>query len=299
MSHLSIAIIGLGGIGSAFAYQLALAGHDLTVVARPGSLRLQQLLRDQGIILQSDLRANVRVTDHLDEQIAYDLVLVTTLAHQVDSIIPSLKKSKAKSIQFMFNNFNPEHLRDIIGPDRCSFGMPFLMASLDVDGKLNHKVNPGQNTLHGDQRWVNLFRSAGLPSTYEADILLWLRCHTPLCIAFESICVTGESRQGGATWSESMSVARGVKGGFTVIKALGYKIYPNAKSRLSSCPTWLISGMLWFVSRIPSFRKLLATGRNECQALIKVMAAAGSEIKSDLPGAVDSILAMKPIDLKN
>jgi predicted dinucleotide-binding enzyme len=34
---LSIAIIGVGRIGSSFAYQLAGAGHDVIVVARPGS----------------------------------------------------------------------------------------------------------------------------------------------------------------------------------------------------------------------------------------------------------------------
>ena len=48
---LRIAILGVGGIGSAFAFQLAgLGGHDVTVVARPDSPRLQQLKRDQGIV---------------------------------------------------------------------------------------------------------------------------------------------------------------------------------------------------------------------------------------------------------
>jgi 2-dehydropantoate 2-reductase len=41
-SRLSIAIIGGGRIGSAYAYQLARAGHDVTVVARPGSRRLDE-----------------------------------------------------------------------------------------------------------------------------------------------------------------------------------------------------------------------------------------------------------------
>ncbi len=47
---LSIAVIGIGGIGSTFAYYLARAGHDVTVVARPGSPRLQQLQREGGIV---------------------------------------------------------------------------------------------------------------------------------------------------------------------------------------------------------------------------------------------------------
>ena len=59
----SIAVVGVGGIGSSFAYQLARKGHDVTVVARPGSARLHQLQRDQGIVRKTGERADVRVTD--------------------------------------------------------------------------------------------------------------------------------------------------------------------------------------------------------------------------------------------
>ena len=46
-SPLRIAIIGIGGIGSTFAFQLVRAGHhEVTAVARPGSRRLEQLKRD-------------------------------------------------------------------------------------------------------------------------------------------------------------------------------------------------------------------------------------------------------------
>src|SRR5262244_1195141 len=88
-SPLSIAVIGAGKIGSTFAYQLARAGHDVTVIARPDSLRLQQLQRDQGIILKTGKRAEVRVADKLDEEAAYNLVVVTTPAHQVDAVLPA------------------------------------------------------------------------------------------------------------------------------------------------------------------------------------------------------------------
>ncbi len=48
---LRIAIVGVGDIGSAFAFHLAgEGGHDVTVVARLGSARLSQLTRDEAII---------------------------------------------------------------------------------------------------------------------------------------------------------------------------------------------------------------------------------------------------------
>jgi 2-dehydropantoate 2-reductase len=108
----SIAVIGAGKIGSTFAYQLARAGHDVPVIARPDSLRLQQLQRDQAIILKTGERAEVRAADKLDEEAAYNLVVVTTSAHQVDAVLPALQRRNAQWVQFMLVTFEPERLRE-------------------------------------------------------------------------------------------------------------------------------------------------------------------------------------------
>lgn len=60
----------------------------------------------------------MRVADALDEQTSYDLVIVTLLAHRVDAVLPALRRSGAKRIQFMFNTFDPERLQDAVGSDR-------------------------------------------------------------------------------------------------------------------------------------------------------------------------------------
>ena len=141
---LRIAIIGVGGIGSTFAFQLVRIGHhDVTVIARPGSPRLQQLQRDGGIVNTKREQAKLCVSDKLDEDFPYDLVLVTLPAHQAEAVLPVLQRSAAKWIQFMFNTFDPEGLRDAVGAARCSFGMPFLQGSIDANGKLNAKIGAG------------------------------------------------------------------------------------------------------------------------------------------------------------
>lgn len=56
---MKIAILGPGGIGSTFAFQLARAGHDVTVVAR--GARLAYLEREQAIVKDTGERAAVRV----------------------------------------------------------------------------------------------------------------------------------------------------------------------------------------------------------------------------------------------
>ena len=90
--------------------------------------------------------------------------------------------------------------------------MPFILAQIDEHGVLDARTHSGM-TLHGNRRCVALFNNAGIPSAYEASILLWLRCHTPMCVAIEGVCFTAEQHKSGATWSESMMAARAVHAG--------------------------------------------------------------------------------------
>ena len=181
----------------------------------------------------------------------------------------------------------------------CTFGMPFVMATVKSDGRLASTINRRQKTLHGDVRWVELFEAADIPSAFEPDMLLWLRCHVPMCISFESISIAGQQRGAGASWAESIVVARGMQGGFAILRGLGYRLYPSAKSVLSSCPTILVASLLWAISRITSFRELLAIGANECRALVDSVVAAAADVKPGLPAAVAAVSAMKPPALRS
>ena len=294
LPSLRIAVLGAGKIGSTFAFQLArTGGHDVTVVARPGSVRLQQLERDNAIIDVQGERASVRVSSTLDEQAPYDLVIVTLLAHQTDALLPALQRSAAKCIQFMFNTFRPERLQEAVGGERCAFGMPFVRAMLDGDGRFKAVIDAaGQKTIMSRQRWVDVFNAAGLPAVLEPDMPLWLRCHAPMCVAFESVAVAGERRGGGASWREALVLARGVHASFKLITGLGYHVYPKAKQRINGRPTWVLAAMLWSMSRVRPFRELLATGEAECRALVDAMVAAAP--LAEPPVAVSDIQAMKP-----
>ena len=170
---LQIAIIGTGNIGSTFAYQLALAGgHAVTVIARPDSPRLRQLQRDGAIVRDDGTRAPVTVADRLDTATPYDLVSVTVPAQQVDTLIPALRDSAAARILFMVNQFDPERLRDAIGRPRCDFGMPFVQASLDANGRLHAVIGAG------GQKRASLARSAGLTCS---TLAVCLRSWSPTC----------------------------------------------------------------------------------------------------------------------
>ncbi len=293
-SPLRIAIVGSGKIGSTFAFQFArTGGHDVTVIARPDSPRLAQLRRDGGIVKVDGGRAAVRVLDVLDEETSYDLLIVTLLDRQADALLPSLRRSAAARIQFMFNTFHPERFGEAVGPDRCSFGMPFVQGLLDVDGRLKTVIGAGgQKTIMSAARWVDVFNAAGLPAALELDMPLWLRCHVPLCVACESVSIAGERRGGGASWAEARVVAHGVQASFGLLKALGHPIHPKSKRRLDRLPTPALTAMFWGLSRVRSFRELLATGMTEYGNLVDDMVAAAPRATSGVD--VPRIQAMKP-----
>jgi 2-dehydropantoate 2-reductase len=292
-TSLRIAVLGVGKIGSTFAFQLARTGHDVTAIARPGSPRLEQLQRDDGIVDVKGERATVAISETLDEQTPYDLVIVTLLDHQVDAVLQALRRSAAKCIQFMFVTFEPERLQAAVGAERCAFGMPYVQANFDSDGRLKASIGAGgQKTIMSQQRWVDVFNAAGLPAALEPDMPLWLRCHVPLCVAFESVSAAGQRRGGGASWGEAMVIALGVRESFALIRGLGYPIYPRLKVRINGAPIAAVAAALWAMSRIKPFRELLATGKNECRALVDVMAVAAPRAKP--PVAAPRIQAMKP-----
>jgi 2-dehydropantoate 2-reductase len=292
-SPLSVAVIGAGRIGSAFAYQLRRAGHDVTVVARPGSRRLAQLQRDRGIVLTAGERASVTVADHLDEQEPFDLVIVTTLAHQVHALLPALQRSQARCVHFMFVTPEAERLRSAVGARRATFGMAAVLATLDSDGRLGLTI-PKAKAMQGDQRWVGLFQAAGMPSTLERDMGRWLRSQTPLTIAMEGVAVAGMRHKRGATWAEAKTGARGLRAGFSILRELGETPYPGSKNQISRAPRFVLTLILWGVSR-SRYRETVGNSSEECRGLIDLLAAEGRQSPA-LRKAVDAVLALRPAD---
>lgn len=290
-SPLKIAVLGAGKIGSTFAFQLARVGrHDITVIARPDSVRLQQLQRDGGISDVKGERASVRVIDTLDEETSYDLLIVTLLDHQANAMMPTLQRSAAKTIQFMFNTFHPERLQDAIGAERCAFGMPFVQATLSTDGKLKTTIGAaGQKTIMSEQRWVDVFSAAGLPAAVEPDMPLWLRCHVrgvrKRIGRWRAACggrFVGRSSHLGARSPRKLRPRQGARLPRLSERETAYRQLPTAG----------VAAILWFLSRIRGFREVLATGKAECQVLVDVMVTAAP--LANQPVAVSDILAMKP-----
>jgi 2-dehydropantoate 2-reductase len=271
---MQIAIVGPGAIGSVFAFQLARAGHDVTVVAR--GARLAFLEHEKAIVLGSGERAAVGVSAALDTDVSWDLVLVTVLATQVEAVLPALRASAARTVMFMFNTFESlAPLRAAVGDSRFVFGFPGGVFALLVDGRIHPQIRSG--TTVGDAKWAAVFDAAGIPSVVDDDMQSWLRTHAAMVAPLMAIGTVVCARGGGISWPEANKYAAAMAAGVGIVKAAGNELRPSGVRTLLSLPHWLHTAMLWLMSRTKVLRDLGALGATEPRMLIDMMSAAAPE----------------------
>lgn len=280
---MNIAILGTGAIGSTFAHQLARAGHDVTVVAR--GERLAQLERERAIVLASGVRTPVTVHAQLDEVEAYDLLLVTVLATQVGAVLDAIGRSRAKTVMFMFNTFEPiAPLERAVGSERFVFGFPGGVFTLLRDGVIDPQIRRG--TTVGDVRWGELFSEAGIPSVVERDMHGWLRSHAALVAPLMSMSTVAVAR-GSVSFAEARRYASAMKEGFALVRRLGHRLIPFTVGLVGVMPRALVATLLWLASRTKILHDLGRLGTAEPRMLIDMMAAVA-------PDETRTLVAIRP-----
>lgn len=283
---MKIAVIGAGRIGSTFAFHLARAGNEVTLVAR--GKRLEELRRTSKIVSVNGDEAPVRAEAALDPAVAFDLVLVTVLAHQLDGVMPVLKSSAAKKVLFMFNTFEKiDRLRDEVGAERFAFGFP-TMTAFFVEGKLKSVVKgPGMATTLSSAACAEILKQAGLPTEVEPDMNSWLRSHVALVVP---LLVAGQltwQRSASLSWGEAAKVADAMVEGFAVVRSLGHALKPGLVAMVARLPGFVLAGLIWMLGRTAGVKDVGEFGPGETRALIDAMAAAA-------PGQTPKLLAIRP-----
>lgn len=283
---MNICILGAGRIGSAFAFRLSRAGHDVTLVAR--GVRLEALQAAGAIVSVEGERTAVQAVPELDTTRPYDLLLVTVLSHQLDGILPLLRASEAKTVMFMFNTFEClDRWRDAIGPERLAVAFPNMISFL-VDGKLRSVVNgPGMVTALSDAKWALEFKRAGFPTVVETDMQSYLRSHVAFYVPSLVAALLVWGRAFGLTWSEASKLAGALKEAFALVQSLGHTLKPKPVAVMAAVPSFLVTALIWGSARTSALKDLGAFGPTEARALIDAMAAAA-------PGKATKLLGIRP-----
>jgi 2-dehydropantoate 2-reductase len=283
---MKIILIGAGRIGSAVAFCLAKAGHDVTVVAR--GARFDTLNRDGAIVTVDGQRVPVKVASTLDPATPNDLTIVTMPEHQVAPLLPALAASRANTILLMFNTFNgAAPYRAIVGAERFAFGFPNMSAYL-VDQQLRFRIDgPGMVTTISSPYLAKLFKEAAMPSEVEDDMDAFLRSHVALVVPLFLAALLTWQRARQLTWSEATQLNAAWTEGFDVVRSLGHTPKPRLLATLLRMPSFVRTGLLWLLSRSRPVKDLGEFGPTETRALIDQMAAAA-------PDKTPHLLALRP-----
>ena len=186
-----VLVIGAGVIGSVYAGHLAVAGHEVALLAR--SSRLSDLRRG-GLRLRrsggSEVAPAVTVIDEVPAG-PLDLVILAVRRDQAHPAAAQAARTTALTAM-LFGNFAgmTAELGAAIGRDRAIAGFPGVGGRIESDGVITYVLIEQQPTVIGtiqaaDERAEAVgdeLRKAGFPTTRKDDMEGWLGSHAALVV---------------------------------------------------------------------------------------------------------------------
>lgn len=256
---MKILVIGAGVIGTLYGGRLALAGHDVTVLAR--GKRLAQIAA-RGLLLEDALSGDVRevqvaAVSAPPANIRFDLVLIAVRDRQLPDVLPWLDALQGRpDILFMLNC--PLRVAELVGRcgiDRTMFGFPGA-GGVHAGATVRFANARQQPTTFGPvagqrpqrvREIARLFRQAGFATAVVADMEAWLKTHAFLVVA---ICgalyaAGGRSVRLAADEQGLRLLVGGLREGLSCVRALGFVPSPLRLRLMAIClPTTLLLTVL-------------------------------------------------------
>lgn len=251
-----ILIYGAGNIGCLYAAKLAQSGHDVGILAR-GERR--DALRDRGITLENGVSGArtttaVAVTDCLDPEDAYDLVLVVLPKPALAEVLPVLAANdRTPSVMFFGNNAaGPGPMISALGRDRVLLGFPGA-AAVPHDGAIRYVITSRgeQPTTIGElngrrseriEAIASMFEGAGFPASICTHMDAWLKTHVAKILPTGgALFYAGGHVEQLATNREAIGLmVRAMREGLQILQANDIPITPSNHRVLQWLPEWLI-----------------------------------------------------------
>jgi 2-dehydropantoate 2-reductase len=143
----SIAVYGAGGVGAYFGGRLALAGADVTLIARGDHLAA---LRESGLRVESvhgDFEVDLPATDDPSDVGPVDYVLVCVKSFDTPDVAASLHPLLgADTVVLSLQNGvrNERVLVDVVGEDRVLGGVCYVFSTIAEPGVVEHTGGPAR-----------------------------------------------------------------------------------------------------------------------------------------------------------
>lgn len=230
-----VLICGAGVIGRVYAARLADAGHDVTVLARGGTVAE---LAAHGVTLrsgQSAVHAAPAVVSEVPAGAAYDASLVAVRRDQLDGVLPLAERLPAAVVGFLVNQpADPAAVVRRVGPERAVLAFPGVGGYREPDGSVRYLEIPQQKTTVDDsdepgRALAGLLRSARLPVAVSRDMPAWLRTHAVFIAAVGAavLAAGGDSAALAADRHQVAAMVAAVGDGFRALSRGGSAVIPG------------------------------------------------------------------------
>ncbi len=250
---MNIAIIGTGGVGGYFGGKLALAGNNVTFLARGRHL---EALLSKGLFVKSILGdfhvSNVKATDNIAAIPPVDLVIIAVKAWQVKEVAHSLKpviRDNTVVLPLQNGVLAADELLEVFGPKPVIGGLCRILSKIESPGVIHHQgVEPiiifGElNNEKTDrvQKIKELFNTAGINSKIAIDIYaeLWKK--------YIAICVSGLL----AVTRSNYGIVRELPETRAMMHDLMFEIYMISKMKGIIIPPDFVERSMAFIDSFP------------------------------------------------
>lgn len=277
---MKILVVGAGVVGSTYAWQLSQDGHQVALYVR--SERARQIKTD-GIQIHSrderqkpasvaDVVYRPVLTDTLNGEEVYDLIMVCVRAQQLDVLLPLLAKVDAKTqILFFGNNWwGTERIKAFLPAGQYLFGFSRLVGGWRTDNKIDCILfsTPGLETMLGEingqatarlQNLVDVFSKANLKPAVSQDIVGWLAIHYVEFLGAIGGILKAGSVAAFVEQPETITTAiRATREAFAVCRARGIEVgraAPLNVRLIELLPIWLVRALMQQQYRTPTIQQ--------------------------------------------
>lgn len=287
-----VAVIGTGGIGGYFGGRLAVAGHDVSFVARGAHL---DAIRSHGLRVSSvsgDFGISpAQATDDPAEIGPVEVVLLAVKTWQVPAAaatLASLLSPDTGVITTQNGVEAPFQVAAVVGEGAVLPGTAKVFANIQEPGHIRHSGGPGSLAL---AEWDNRSSSrtdrlrtalvdAGIPSPAPADIWAELWAKLLFVEPFGAL---------GAAFDEPIGQVRGIPAHRQLLEDAMREVEAVARSRGVALPERVVPESLAFIDGLPpdgtsSIQRDLHAGRpSELDAWTGAVVRLGAESGAAVP----------------
>ena len=238
-----ILVFGAGVLGCNLASNLFRAGKDVTLLARGawGEKIQQNGLRIKSIFSPWATVSRVPVTAALRPEDSYDVIFVVVRYTQIETVLGTLRSSRAKNIVFVGNNVRAAEIAALLPEKNVLFAFLLSAGHREADRVVSmdlKKITIGKlhNAPSGKALIDEVFAGTKIKAVYEPNMGDYLLCHAAFVLpaAFACYKTDGDLRKlkGNTAYLNRLIDAN--LEGYRAIRNAGHEILPKADKNFES-----------------------------------------------------------------